>query len=286
MGFITITVSDLFFTLSSYFGKLVTNSSDMSGIIVSFSRFLVGATLMLVYILATRRSFKSPDFKPVLLRSIFNTTSIICLSASLKYTTITNANMLNMLYPVFIILLTPYYLKEKVDKSKYIYLITIMIGTYILVDPYFGSINKGDVLSFVSSIAAALSVLNLTRSLEHNEGYLVIFYVMLIGTFINIPFVWKDLANFEMASLLNVFLAGLLGFLGQILLTLGYKYVDSATGALISTSRILIAALIGVVFLNEPFNLDIVLGIVFIGGSLVGLSGYFDKDRKAAEHQE
>jgi drug/metabolite transporter (DMT)-like permease len=128
---------------------------------------------MLIYIIVTKKSFKPVDFRPIWDRTIFNSISIILFSGSLKYTTITNANMLNMIYPVFVIILAPYVLGEVVNKSKYIYLITIMLGTYVVADPNFGSINRGDLMSFASSITAAISMLNLTKARIKNEGYLI-----------------------------------------------------------------------------------------------------------------
>jgi drug/metabolite transporter (DMT)-like permease len=112
------------------------------------------------------------------------------------------------------------------------------------------------------------------------EIYSIVFYVMFIGTLINIPFALRDIINFDTNGLLFVIIAGSLGFLGQVFLTWGYKYVDAATGALISTSRIVISAILGVILLGEPLNTKIIVGILLIGGSLAGLSGYFDKGRK------
>ncbi|MDR7869521.1 MAG: DMT family transporter [Tissierellaceae bacterium] len=280
MGLIILILSALFFSVSSYFGKIVTNITSMSGVITSFSRFFLGAVIMFIYIIATKKSFKSEDFKPVFIRAFFNSISIILFSSSLNFTTITNANMLNMTYPVFVVLLVPFLSKEeKIKKITYLYLFLIMLGSYIVADPSFGSVNKGDLLSIISSVTAAISIISLKKCREHNEGYLIVFYVMLIGTFINLPFSIHEITNFEMNGLFFVVIAGLLGFLGQIFITWGYKYVDSATGALISSSRIVLSAIIGIILLNEPLDLNIIIGILLIGGSLVGLSGYFDNKR-------
>lgn len=40
-------------------------------------------------------------------------------------------------------------------------------------------------------------------------------------------------------------------------------------------------AFIGVIFLSEPINIRIILGIILITLSLVGVSGYFDKRIKS-----
>lgn len=49
--------------------------------------------------------------------------------------------------------------------------------------------------------------------------------------------------------------------------------------SLLSSSRI-VNAIIGIILLGEPFDLRIIIGIILIGGSLVGLSGYFQKKKR------
>lgn len=277
MGILLLLLAALNFVLSSYFGKIATNITEMSGIISSFSRFLVGAVGMLIYILINKKSFKAPDIKPILNRAVFNSIAIILFSASLGYTTITNANMLNMIYPVFVILLSPYFLKESFKKSIYLYLLIIMTGSYIVANPSFGNINLGDFLAFMSALVGAFSIMYLKKAREENEGYLIIFYVMFIGTIINIPFVFKDILNFDLNGALSAFMAGLTGFLGQIFITEGYKYVDSSTGALLSSSRVVMGGIIGYFFLAEPLSLRIIIGMTLIILSLIGLSGYYKR---------
>lgn len=280
MGIFLIVLSSLSFVLSSYFGKIVTNTTEMSGIINSFSRFLVGSIIMLLYMLYKKKSFKAPDIKPIFNRAFFNSLAVVLYSASIKYTTITNVNMLNMIYPIFVILLSPYLLKETIKKDTYIYLVLVMIGSYIVANPSIGSINLGDVIAFMSAFMSALSIIYLKKCREKNQWELIVFYVMFIGTIMNIPFVYNDILRFDMAKIGFIFLAGLFGFLGQIFITWGYKYVDSATGALVATSRIVIGGIIGYLFLNEPITFRIGGGMALITLALVGLSGYFEKFMK------
>lgn len=160
-----------------------------------------------------------------------------------------------------------------------------MVGTYIVSNPSFDTINIGDMAYLCSAVIEAISILSLKEAAKSNESYLIILYVMLIGTFINIPFAYKDLLNFDISGILPVFLADLCGFLGQVFLTWGYLYLDSATGSLTSSSRVIIAAIIDVIFLSEPINLRIVSGILLISGSLVALSRFFNKEKGIRKSQ-
>ena len=275
MGVLLIMISSLCFVLSSYFGKIVTNTTEMTAIVTSFSRFLIGAIVMGLYIIFSKKSFKAGNIKPIIIRAVFNSLAVILLSWGLQYTTITNNNMLNMTYPVFVILFTPLITKEKIKKSTYIYLTLIMIGSYIVADPSFSKVNIGDIISLASALVAAFAIIALSESSKSNEGYIIVFYVMLIGTFINIPVAYNDLVNFDINGLVPVFLAGFMGVLGQVFLTWGYKYVDSATGSLVASSRIIMSATIGALFLGEPTNIRIIVGVSLITLSLVGVSGFF-----------
>lgn len=280
MGVILVLSAAISFTFSTYFGKIVTNTTDMSGVITSFYRFFLGAVIMFAYILIKKKSFKATDIKPIIYRSGFNSLAIMLYSIAYAYTTMTNINMLHMTNPIFVVLLAPYFTKEKVDKKKYLYLIITMVGMYVVTNPSLGDINTGDVLALLSAVMASFSIMSLSNATKHNETYVILFYVMVIGTLLNLPLAYKDILSFEMIGLFPVFMSSLLGFLGQIFITFGFKYVDSSTGSLINTSRIVVAAIVGYVFLDEIITVRTLIGMISIIGSLVGLSGYFDKKGK------
>lgn len=277
LGLILILISSLCFVISSYFGKVVTNTTEMTAIVTSFSRFVLGTIIMLVYIVFAQKSFKPTRMRLIFARSIFNCIALMLFSWALQYTTITNVNMLHMTYPVFVVLMIPFITKEKNKISTFAYLAVIMLGTYLVSNPSFAGINAGDIIALTSAVVAAAAVIFLKEASKYNEGYIIVFYVMLIGTFFNLPFAYRDLAAFDLHGLIPVILSALLGFLGQVFLTWGYRYVDSATGAMLSTSRIPLAAVIGYILLSEPLNFRIIIGIILISASLIGISGFFNR---------
>lgn len=283
LGILYVLLSSLFFALSSSFGKVVTINSNLSGAINSFSRFFLGAVLMLLYILITKKSFKVNKMKYIGSRSICNGIAILLFSFGVQYTTVTNANMLQMTYPIFVLILAPLLYHDKIKKSSYIYLTMILFGCYLVAFPSFDSLNRGDVLSLFSAIVAAFSVLSLKEARKYDEGYIIIFYVMLIGTFINLPFVLKDFFIPDLLILFYIIMSALAGFLGQIFITMGYKYVDNATGSMVSTSRILIGAILGIIMFGDPLSLRIVSGGILITLSLMGISGYFHRNKDISE---
>ncbi len=277
LGIIIILASGLFFTLSSFFGKLVTTTTDMNSIVTSFFRFFIGAILISIYMKYKGATFKANKPKPVIIRAVLNAFGIILFTISINYTTITNTNMLNLTYPVFVLILAPFVTGERIRPSSFVYLIVIMFGVYLVSQPSFDHINTGDLIAFSSAGITGLGTLYLTEARKHDTGDTIILYIMYIGLIINTPLAFNELMNFDNAALPYILASALLGILGQVFLTWGYKYVDSATGSLVSTTRILMAALIGVLFLGEPFTDNIKLGIIIIFGAVAGLSGYFQR---------
>lgn len=282
LGVLFILCSALCFAASSLFGKLVTVNSNLSGAMASFSRFFLGTLIMLIFMILTKKSFKANKMKYIAIRSISNGLSILLFSIGFQLTSITNANMLQMTYPVFVMIIAPVFFNEKFSKKSYILLLFIMFGCYLVVNPDFSSINYGDVFSLVSSLAAAFSVLALKEARKYDDTYIILFYVFAIAIFVNFPFALKDFKklNFEPSIIFFIVSSGLMGFFGQILITEGYKYVDNATGAMVSTFRIIIAALMGIIIFNDPINLRILIGGLIVMLSLVEISGYFDIIKK------
>lgn len=277
LGILIILASGVFFTISSYFGKLVTTNSDMNSIVTSFFRFFIGAILITLYIKLKGGSFRANRPKPVIIRAIFNAFGIILFTIAINYTTITNTNMLNLTYPVFVLIFAPFVTGEKIRPSSFGYLFAIMAGVYLVSQPSFDHINIGDMIALISSIVTGLGTLYLTQARRHDNGDTIIFYIMIIGLIFNSPLAIGELMNFQMIALPFILASAITGILGQVFLTWGYKYVDSATGSLVSTTRILMAALIGVLFLGEPFTINIKLGMVIIFSAVAGLSGYFQR---------
>jgi drug/metabolite transporter (DMT)-like permease len=66
-----------------------------------------------------------------------------------------------------------------------------------------------------------------------------------------------------------------LSFTGQLLITVGYKYIDAAPGSLVSSSRIVFAIILGVTFFSDPMTLRIIIGSLMIIISLAGVNGFF-----------
>lgn len=194
--------------------------------------------------------------------------------AGVQYTTVTNANMLNMLYPVFVLVLAPFFNKEPFAKNHFVYVSIALAGTYFVIMPNYAAIRIGDIFSFASAIVSAVAVISLRESRKHDSTPVILFHLMGFGLVINgiamIPvFTMPDCITFMV-----MLLSGLSAYLGQALFTLGFKYIDAASGSIISSSRIIFATCIGIFYFHEPFTYTTLLGGMLITAGIIGASLY------------
>jgi len=136
-------------------------------------------------------------------------------------------------------------------------------------------INIGDIAALLSGITAGFAITTLREARKFNHSYIIVFYLMLIGTTINgimiIPVYVKPHGIF----ILYIFLCALFSYIGQYCITEGYKHIDAAPGSLVSATRIIYALALGNILFSEPVTSRIIAGSVMIMFSLAGISGFF-----------
>jgi drug/metabolite transporter (DMT)-like permease len=279
-GIIMLTAAELCFAAATVFAKFITNQSDISAIEITFFRFFFGIGISYWALKKTGYSFKPQKKTFVIWRGILNTFAVILFFSAVKYSTITNANMLNMTYPVFIFLFAAFFGFEKITISKIVYLVLSIMGIYLIIQPKFDHILMGDLLGLASGIVGGVSVLTLRKARETESTFLILFYLMTIGTLINGAFM---IPIFKVPTLLQALLisaSALLGVAGQAFITYGYKYIEASKGSIISSSRIIFAVLMGIIIFDERLNIRLIIGailILYTVTSLTWMEGKTDK---------
>lgn len=272
-GIIFLLLAELCFTASTVFSKLLTNTSAVSALEVTFSRFFLG--LIVFSVIICKNSISLVPKKPALLiwRGVLNTVAVILFFLASQYTTITNTHMLNMTYPFFIFLFSPLFFRsEKTSPFLYLVLVFALIGIWLVINPNLSSINKGDLFGLLSGVVAAFAVITLNLARKHDSTPVILFYLMSIGTFLNglvmLPvFVWPQGVQW-----LTLSASAAVGVAGQICITYGYKYITARAGGLVSTSRILYAVVLGMLVFSESLTWRIAAGGLLILISIVAVT--------------
>jgi drug/metabolite transporter (DMT)-like permease len=142
----------------------------------------------------------------------------------------------------------------------------------MVIQPNFSHLLLGDLLGLLSGIVGGLSVMSLRKAREFDSTTIIIFYIMGIGTLINGALM---IGVFEIPTIQNavyIIISALLGLGGQIFITSGYKHIEANMGSIISTSRIIFAAVLGICILKDKLNLELILGGLIILFSIIQLT--------------
>lgn len=274
-GVFLILLSALFFAGATVFAKLMTNSYGGSVLTVTFCRFAIGLIVTLPGALSGRTRLKPVRGDLVALRAVTNTGAVFLFFLGIELTTITKANLLNMTYPVFVFLAAPLINNERSPRRYYLFLLLTLLGAWQVVRPPeaadIGGFVGGDLLAFFSAIAAGVAISYLREARKHDDTQTILFHLMLLGTVINgIILFWITLP--PLPGLLLAAAGGAMGVAGQLALTSGYRYVSAAAGALLSSSRLLFAIVLGVVIFSDDLTFQVVSGAILITVSLVGVT--------------
>jgi drug/metabolite transporter (DMT)-like permease len=271
-GVLLLLLAELCFAVATVFVKLATSYGNIPAIEITFFRFFLGVFIAYAAMRRSKISFTPNNKKLVVMRGVLNTIALICFFTSVKYTTITNANMLNMTYPVFIFLFLPLFSKEKIKRVQWLYLLLSITGIYMVIQPNFSNLLFGDIIGLASGISGGLAIMTLRQARKFDSTALILFYLMLIGTVINGALLATVFVMPDSKQWVWIIASALLGVAGQTFLTSGYKFIEAEKGSIVSTSRIVFAFGLGWIFFNERINAELIAGAVLIIFSVVSLT--------------
>jgi len=266
-----VLVAEFCFVLATVLAKHASLEEGVPGIQMSFVRFACGFLVAGLVLLRTTRSFKPQSPRWVFLRAVANTISVLLFFAALDTTTVTNANLLNMTYPAFVLLFAPWINREATRPLHYLLLVLALGGASLVLRPDLGGLTPGDLLGLVSGLVAGFAIPCLREARKHDGIWTIVFWLFTVGILVNGMFL---LPVFVLPHKLSVILAlaggGILGVVGQVLLTAGYRHISAAGGAIVSSSRILLAAVLGIALFSESLTLSLVCGGLLILAALIG----------------
>jgi len=263
-GYLLTLASGLLFTASTVFAKFINQSGNIDAQEISFVRFFVGLIIVILM-----RCFGNYAPRPIVkkglyLRAIYNTIAVILFYLAVQYSTITNANLLNMTYPVFVAIASAIVLDEKITIKISIAIVLSMLGAFLIIKPFNITINFGDIFGILSAIITGLAIAYLKFAVKTEDTFTILYYLFFYGTLItlvvSLPTI--KIPNFKETWLL--LLTALSAAAGQWLLTQGMKTITATVSSIISMTRIFFAAFIGMLMFGEIIDIYIIIGAILI----------------------
>lgn len=218
----------------------------------AFFRFLLGF-IVVCAIMALKRQGPAPKRYHLLVgRTLGNCIAVYCFYQAVRYTSVAEANILNMTYPIFVALISWVLLRHQRDPVALAMVVVAVAGVWLILQPGNMGLGLKSLWGIGSGVSAAFAILYLNLSRQYHDANTVLFYMFGLGSvlmfiFFRAHFFWPD-----GRELYYLALCGGAGIAGQFLITLGFRYVTAVEGGVVSSTRILLAALLGPWLAAEP----------------------------------
>ena len=237
------------------------------------ARFLFGFVLVSATFLMEKRAPRCHNLHALLGRAFTNAAAVLFFYKAVEVSTVASANILNMTYPIFVAILSWFTLRSQRDLPAIGIVLISTLGIWLILKPGSSPSGHNEIWGLLSGIFAAFSMIYLTMCRRQHDSSTILFYVFAFGIVMMLPLMARSLFVPNATELFFLVICSLAGVVGQYLLTYGFLYVTAVEGSVISSSRILIAALLGPVLVADP-PLDWAgwLGALLIFGANVALA--------------
>ena len=268
-------ISMLIFSTIGIFRKYVPLSSEF----VAFTRGVIGVLFLVFFIIFYKKKINKTSIKNNLLLLIISGCFIglnwLFLFESYKYTSVATATLCYYMAPIFILLVSPIFLKEKLNKVNIICIIAALIGMVLvsgIIEVGFNDINtlKGVLFGLAAAILYA-SVVIMNKKIRSISPYdktivqlsfasiVLVPYLLGTGGFSNLVFDRDSIILLLIMGVIHTGLAYAL-FFGSM------ENISGQSIALFSYIDPVMAIVLSTIILDERMTIIQVIGAILILG--------------------
>lgn len=238
-----------------------------------FSRFLFGFLIVTISLVWQKRRLLPKRYHYLIGRTLTNTIAVFSFYKAVEVGSVAEANILNMTYPLFVALFAWLFLKGQRDILSLVIVSIAFLGIWLVLSPGDLRIGINNFWGLCSGISAAGAIIYLNMSRRYHDSQTILFYMFGLGALLIFIIFRNDLFWPDREELFFLLACSAAGVAGQYLLTYGFYYVTAVEGSIISSSRILLAALLGPFLAAEtPLTMVGWCGAILIFGANAALA--------------
>jgi len=265
---ITCTLTAVVFGLVT--GMLVKKvGTDVTVITTLFYRFLFSVPLLLIFAIVARRSqfLKIEQKKTLLLRIIFGLSGISFWFLAVRSMPLGQATTLFQSSVIFVTLLSPFLLNEKVGWFRWTAVLTGLIGIIIVTDPFSSVMSIAVIYGILAAFSGAILAILLRRLGRSDKPTSIALWYNFSGTIVIaviIIIMPKQLSNIGGQTLIDLIILGAVASVLQIFFTTAYKYLDAVVVSSMRYIQIPLSGFAGYLLFSESMSLNQILGAIII----------------------
>ena len=240
-----------------YLATVVIKWSKMAGLSIdsamfTISRFAFGFATVVLVMAVQKKKLKIRKKRFLIGRALGNAVAVYCFFKAVDLTSVAQANILNMTYPLFIAVFSWIFLKSQWDRTAVFIVLVAFAGVWLILSPGRLSLDLNSLWGLGSGISAAFAIMYLNLSRKVHDTHTTLFVMFGLGGTIIFCLFFNKMALPDPGEFPYLFWCSAIAIAGQYLLTTGFKYVTAIEGGIISSTRILLAALLGPFIAMDP----------------------------------
>lgn len=281
--YLEVVIAALIWGTSGVLIKLINTNSFL----ISFFRMAIPTVLIGIYFIIKRRRVFRKNTKTVLIASFLNAVRTLFFFIGFNNTSIGNAIIMLYTWPIFVTIVSPWMLKEKITRVKAIALVLAFCGIVLVYINKKFSFESSDFLGmsamlFSAFVYAFSMILFKKTSADYNQIETT-FFQNVVGGFLFLPaaFIVHPFPGPEKIGLLFVF-GIFIGIVGFALFFSALKKVKASTASSLAYLEIVTTLIYSAAFFGEKFSWNMVAG-----GAMIILSAlivqHYSKRAETAE---
>lgn len=227
--------------------------------------------------LTLRKGFdwlKTEQLPTHLIRDLFGVVSYFLYFLAIRYLNLVDAATLNYTVPFFVPLIWWIWMREKVEKQVWWSIIIGFLGVALILNPTKSIFQFGFVFGIFAGITSAIALVAVRiLSLQREPMTRILFYYFSIGAMLSFPFAWASWIPPNGSEWLSVVAIGAFTAIGQILLTIAYRYGTAAFLSPLCYSAVIYNGLAAYFIFQTPLGWRTYAGtaLIILGGTLTYL---------------
>ena len=243
--------------------------TDVTVITTLFYRFLFSVPLLLIFAIIARKSqfLKIEQKKTLLLRIIFGLSGISFWFLAVRSMPLGQATTLFQSSVIFVTLLSPFLLNEKVGWFRWTAVLTGLIGIIIVTDPFSSTISIAVIYGILAAFSGAILAILLRRLGRSDKPTSIALWYNFSGTIVIaviLIIMPKQLSSIDSQILIDLILLGAVASVLQIFFTTAYKYLDAVVVSSMRYIQIPLSGFAGYMLFSESMSLNQILGAIII----------------------
>ena len=243
--------------------------TDVTVITTLFYRFLFSVPLLLIFAIIARKSqfLKIEQKKTLLLRIIFGLSGISFWFLAIRSMPLGQATTLFQSSVIFVTLLSPFLLNEKVGWFRWTAVLTGLIGIIIVTDPFSSAMSIAVIYGILAASSGAILAILLRRLGRRDKPTSIALWYNFSGTIVIaviIIIMPKQLSSIGGQTLIDLILLGAVASVLQIFFTTAYKYLDAVVVSSMRYIQIPLSGFAGYLLFSESMSSNQILGAIII----------------------